>query len=492
MPKIVKNRYPLNFFILLSLPFFLLTGCRSLHAPSQPSGMWNPPEWYAQGRKPETILQKEEAKKPDPAQPLKLMDLIGLALENNPTTQQAWRQAQAAQAQVGEARSAWYPTVNIAQDFDASRNVSNRELYNTTGGDISMSMQVTYMLFDFGGRSATVEQAFQTLLAANFQFNRTVQDLLLNVATAYFNFYSANALVEASQMDVKDAKAALDATEEKFRAGIQAKLDVLQTNSNYQKMLYTLEAATGELKTAEGELAKSLGFPAGTPFNVVLPQKDAMFNIAEKTVNQLIEEGLGKRPDIAAGRASLAAKEAAVKAAKSDLWPTVNLGTTGTNDWFRYFGNRLTYDTRHDYGYMAGLNIQWPLFEGFDTFFKIKAAEAEAKAEYEKLRQTELQVTAEIWEKYFNLVTAQRKLEFSVAYLESSQGSYELAMESYKTGLADILDILNAEASLSDARSQLIKSRKELYLAFAELVHAIGTINEKTDAARAEEGTIKL
>ncbi len=483
-------RGPLVFLFFMAVVF---SGCRTLEIPEKSSGMWTPPAWYGRSTKPETVLSAAQGTKPSADRPMKLMELIDLSLQNNPSTKQAWQQARVAQAKLGSAKSAWYPTVTVEQDFDVQDTVSNRTLNRVNSGDIGMQLKMSYMLMDFGGRRAQVEQAFQTFLASNFQFNQTFQNLLLNVATAYFNYFSAVALLEAAHMDVKDAETAMNTTKEKFAAGIQAKVDVLQATASYQKTLYSLESAKGSLKTAEGEIAKALGFPAGTPLNILLPQKDVEFKIGTKEVGQLIEEGLAKRPDLASERAILAAKVAAIKAARSNLWPTVNAQATGSNDWYKYFGRySLNYDTQHDYGYGAGVNVNWPIFEGLDTVSKIKAAEADAKAEFESLRQKELNATTDVWDAYYNFVTATKKLEASKAYLDASQGSYDLSMDGYKSGLKSILDVLNAESDLSDARSQVIKSKKELYTSFAQVAYATGTINERTDAARAEMGAVEL
>ena len=493
MPRAKKLFTLQGLWSVLFPSLLFLTGCRTLDVPEKPSDMWTPPKWYSEGPKPETILTGTQATKPDTSQPLKLLELIDLGLRNNPTTQQAWQQAQVAQAQLGSAKSAWYPTVTAEQDFSTQHTVSNRPLNSLNQGDIGMNLKMAYLLADFGGRSAKVERAFQTFLSANFQFNQIFQNLLLNVATAYFNYFSAVALLEAANMDVKDAKAALDTTSEKFSAGIQAKVDVLQATASYQKSLYALESAKGNVKTAEGDLAKVLGFPAGTPLNILLPKDAVEFKVGTKEVGQLIEEGLAKRPDIAAERASLAAKVAAIKAARSDLWPTLNAQGSGTNDWYKYFGRHgLDYDNQHNYGYEAGVSVNWPVFEGFDTVSKIKAAEADAKAEFENLRQKELSATTDVWDAYYNFVTATKKLDASKAYLDASQGSYDLSMDGYKSGLKSILDVLNAESDLSDARSQVIKSQKELYTSFAQVAYATGTINERTDAARAEMGSVEL
>lgn len=484
-----------KFFLLLFLISFL-AGCRTLETPKSPSELWAPSEKYTRGHKVEAedIFKTIQGKIPDTKAPLGFADLVGIALENNPVTREAWQRSFVAKAQVGSARSTWYPKINVEQNFQNTRNISHRQLRGLSQGDIGSSLQMTYLLLDFGGRNAKIEQAYQLLIASNFQFNQTIQDLLLGTATAYFNFYAAVALRDAAEMDVKDAKATWQATVEKFNAGIQQKLDVLESNSSYQKTLYKLEDAKGQIKTAEGQLAKALGIPAGTPLNINLPEKNVEFKVGERTVNQLIEEGLIKRPDLAAERASLAAKVAAIKAAKSALWPTLNAQVTGDNNWYRYWGQTgLNYSNEYAYGYTAGASVNWNIFEGFDTISKIQAAEADAKARFEFLRQREIGATADVWEKYYNFVTAIRKLEFSKAYEEASQGAYDLAMTSYKSGLKDIIDLLNAESALSDARSQLINSRRGLYISFAQLVHATGTINERTDAEKAQPGdNIKL
>ena len=65
---------------------------------------------------------------------------------------------------------------------------------------------------------------------------------------------------------------------------------------------------------------------------------------------------------------------------------------------------------------------------------------------------------------------------FSEAFLESTTDSHELAVVGYRTGLKDILDLLQAQSQLSDARSKLIESRKELFVSLAELIHATGML----------------
>jgi len=406
-----------------------------------------------------------------------LVKLIDIALANNPATRQAWENARAREMEIKQAESEWYPQVTAAGDFTKEKKVAHPKDDNLNVRNYGMQAEATYMLLDFGGRDAGVEEATQLILAANFEFNQALQDLMLDTEKGYYGLYSAQSSLEAARMDADDAEAALIAARRRFQVGLVSKLDALQAESNYDDSLYSLEEAKGNLKSAEGTLAEILGFSSDTKFEIAVPSGEMPAGITEEDVSQLIEEGLQRRPDIAASRANLRAKEAAVKAANSDLWPTLNLGGSAEKRWYEYFGESKA--NKDHYDYIGYLNVKWDIFDGFYNLARRNAARRDAAAEREKLKQAELEASRDIWTKYYNFKTAARKLVFSEAFLDAAQASHKLAADGYSTGLKSILDLLKAQSQLSDARSKLIESRKDLFVSLAELIHATGSLHAK-------------
>ena len=65
-------------------------------------------------------------------------------------------------------------------------------------------------------------------------------------------------------------------------------------------------------------------------------------------------------------------------------------------------------------------------------------------------------------------------LTASRALMASASESYDASLTRYKVGAADIVELLNAQSTLADARSQLIGSKSQIYTSYAELVHAVG------------------
>lgn len=465
-------------------------GCRSVDSPDSPDTPWIPPEWAEE----EAVRGPSATPAPaaDLSAPLTLADCADIALANNPTTRQAWAEARAAAAGLGQAASLRYPRLTVTGSGSYERQEYNLK-DETSGLAADMdgfvygpALELTYLLFDFGGVSGGVEEARQTLLAANFSFNRSLQDLLLEVERSYYRLNAFQAALTAAEADVEDARTADEAATQRYEVGLSSKLDQLQARSTYQDSLYRLEQARGDLQAGRADLAAALGLAADTAFSLAPPAEGVPETISGDDVSRLIEEGLRRRPDIAALRARARAREAAVESAASSLYPALNLGGTANKLWYSYNDDPELYDDSYSYtGYLA---LKWDIFSGFGDLEKKRQAEAEASAVREELASAEIQASAEVWTKYYAFQTSVKRYGFSQSYLETAQESYNLAREGYETGLKSILDLLQSQSALSSARSQVIEAERDVFIDLADLAHATGTLTREELTARAGEG----
>src|SRR4051812_15031125 len=131
---------------------------------------------------------RESALRFDPTKTYSLAELIDLAQRHNPDTRVAWEQARAQAAAVGVARSKLYPTLAAAALARVDRtdvlvgNTFVREQIRSAG----LTFDLTYMIFDFGGRAARIDTARAETLAANFAFNDTHRKIIYQVSAAYY------------------------------------------------------------------------------------------------------------------------------------------------------------------------------------------------------------------------------------------------------------------------------------------------------------------
>lgn len=451
----------------------LLGGCVSAPAPSSATTSWAPPPRAQQSDATWKAVRTQDV---DFSKSLALVELADIALRGNPATRKAWSNARAAAAQVEQARGYFLPTLVGTAGGTRQDTEANPDSFDADYLKYGPGLQLNYLVLNFGGgREAAVEQALQTVYAADFAFNRSIQDVLLAVETAYYGLVSAQSGIEAAQASVKDAQLALDTAKERTAAGVGTVLDVLHAQASYDQAQYKLANVKGLLKTARGNLAQALGLPADTTVNVEPPTIDIPAALTKQDVRRLIDEALNRRPDIAALRATLAAKKAAVKVAGSALWPSLFLNGAVNRDYYNTYGGT---DFQIDWSYNAGLNLQWTLFDGLQTLNAKRAAAAQADAAQAQLVQAELAASGDVWMFYANYETALEKHTFSLAYLKSTSASYDLALDSYRNGLSSMLDVISAESELAQARMQNITARQDAFTALVNLAYATGLLEK--------------
>lgn len=459
-------------------------GCVAVPRPSSSTSPWKPP---AEAVRPDPVWQGIREQKPDLSKPLALAELVDMALANNPACGRAWSDARAAAAQVKQAEGYFMPAFTATVAGSRQHTGAEPDSFDQAFQKVNLGVQMNYLVINFGGgRVAAVEQALQTVYAANFGLNRSIQDVLLAVCTAYYGLISAQAGVEAAAAAVKEAGTALDAAQERARQGVGTKLDALQAEAAYYRAAHSLAGAQGAFKTAQGALAQVVGLSADAAISVVAPSVDVPEALPAGDIGRLIDRALARRPDIAALRSAFAAREAAVNVAGAAQWPSLYLNGSVNRDWYGMQSGRAMQD--EDWSYWGGISLQWAVFDGFLTANAKRAAQAQADSARAQLRQAELAASAEVWARYHSYETARQKHKASTAFVNSTSRLHELALDSYRNGLTSILDLVTAEDLLAQARSQHIAARQEVFTALAGLAAAAGML-ERDELLRTQNGS---
>jgi outer membrane protein TolC len=472
----IINIILLTFVLLLS--GIVPAGAYPLKAPERHDRSWEPPEWVGEKSSGIPAFGGDDHALPAFEKRLSLPRLMDIALSNNPDTRRAWRDAKAAYAGEKQAESEWYPEITLTGRSSHQRTYTNDSFSAVNRRTDSFEAQWKVLLLDLGGRAASVKQARQILLARNFAFNRAFQDVALEVKRSYYGLYAAEARVSAALANQEDRAKALEIAEQKYRAGLVTKLDVLQARSELARSRYETEQARQDEKAAQADMSSVAGVPAYADIRIEQPPSERPEYVVPGDVQEIIDEAMACRPDIASARAEVKAREAALREANSDLWPTLNAGGKVIADRYYHYGSEKgdLFNTDSDYGYTAYISVEWDIFDGFFLYSARNRAREELKAEEQKLRKAELQAGAEVWTRYYAYRTALKQYDYSVDLLKSSEAAYELALASYEKGLKDILDLLRSASDLSEGRSTMISARRKLYVAYAELVHAAGKL----------------
>jgi outer membrane protein TolC len=305
--------------------------------------------------------------------------------------------------------------------------------------------------------------AYQTVLA----------DTVLSVQLAYYD-----ALLAAQQITVQEASVALLTNEltdttRRFEAGTVPRFNVLRAEVELANARPKLITARNNLRISKHNLANVLGLnlPKGTPDDIPLQLSGRLeAEPLEIQLPQAIDLGLEKRTELGTLRKAEALRREDVVTAKAGYKPVLQ-GYVG----YDLHNSILTSDlTPPNYGWIAGVQMSWNLFDGLRTQGRIK----EASANYERagvdLDDKRRNIELEVRTAYSNFGEAREVLESEKKVVEQGEEALRLARARSEAGTGTQLDVLSAQTALTEARTTQIQALHDYEAARARLQRAVG------------------
>ena len=396
--------------------------------------------------------------------PLSLVEVTEAALCHNPQTREVYANAKVQSAQVGVARSLFFPSVTDTLSVTENKNRT------TNYSNATNRIVASYLLYDFGSRDANFENANQLLRAASASQNATVQTVLLTAVNAFYQVHANRAILNASIETERLSQESFKAAEAKYIAGVATPADKLQAQTSFASATLTKLRNEGTLKVAYGNLANVMGAAANINFQIADSKLDDIPELVDQDIDALIEQARLQRPDLIASEAQLKASLAKIEAVKADAKPKVRIDASN-----QYDENLLGQTSQNTS--QLGIFLSIPLFEGYKPTFLIRSAEATAELNASKRDQLKLQVSLDVWTAYQNLKTANESITASNILLLSAEESSRLALGRYKEGVGNIIDTLNAQSALANAKQQKIQSVLSWNIARTTLAQSIGVLD---------------
>jgi outer membrane protein len=408
-----------------------------------------------------------------------LLEIIDQALCHNPQTWQAWASARVQAAQVGNAKTAYLPTISLSVPMNESKNSSSVSSSggagNISGSSVPLQSRATptaslsYLLYDFGGRNARLDNALFALEAANWNQNVSIQNVMFGAVQAYYQMFAAQSAAEAALISWQTSDEILKATQLRHEVGAVAISDVLQAQTAATQAKLTLQQAEGNARISMGALATAMGMDAGPKLRVATPDYQNPDNEREQDVNHLIDQAKSLRPDLAAAAAQIKAAEANIRAAEATGMPQISMSGT--------YGYNISTINPTIASWTLGLQISMPLFNGFSTTYQVHSAKEQVALQAANRDQLEQTVSQAVWTGYHSMNTARETLRTSLVLLDNAEQNEGVLYGRYKAGAGNIIDLLNAQVNLANARVQLVQSRYNWSIAKAQLAQAIGRLD---------------
>jgi outer membrane protein len=391
---------------------------------------------------------------------LSLKQAISIALKYHPRAAQAAAETGAAEEQIGEARSYLGPQVYGLGEYlrSTDNGIGNTSFYNVNGiipriagnnhdlpsGDFSQSSDtsnnylagaaVSQYLWDFGRRRGFVAERRFEAAATVAQQQMVDLQLIFDVSQRYLNVLETEQLVRVYEKAVEERRFHLHEAQVKADAGLRPQLDVYLTEAEVQRAQLHLVDARNAAEDAVVAFDNALGLGGASP-NYQLIEVLTYSPITEQ-LGSLLHDGVTLRPDLKALKDQALAMGARITEYRSDYFPTVN-GAAG----YQAMGTGLPAANNFN----VGIVISWPIFNSFLTSHQIAEAQFEQRAVQSQLEDLRQRVLLQVKTAFLDWQASLQRINRAERTLAASRAELELAEKRYAAGLADIVELEDAQ-----------------------------------------------
>ncbi len=403
-----------------------------------------------------------------PAHSESLEQALVSAYMTNPTLSAERASLRSADEGVAQAVSNWRPTVEFTADGGFERNESSLRTGSARTQDRtpkSMSFDLTQPLFRGGRTMSETSEAENTVMAERARLVAAEQTLLVAAATAYLDVYRDEAVLDLNHNNEAVLKRQLEATQDRFQVGEITRTDVHQAEARLARSTAdriqseaTLEASRAAYQNAVGVAPESnLAFP---PIPPGLPESKL----------EAIKEAAINNPVVIAAQYDERAAIDGIDSIWGELLPSIEFTASAARNY-----NSASENSRID-STEALVTLTVPLYQSGSVYSRLRESKQQA-SEYRMIvdreRRNSTEQATRAWE---NLYAAQARVSSFRTQIQSAKIAFEGVEREASVGSRTVLDVLNAEQELLDARVSFIRAQRDEAVTMFELLSAIGRL----------------
>ncbi|HAY49381.1 MULTISPECIES: TolC family outer membrane protein [Thalassospira] len=396
-----------------------------------------------------------------------LEDALIKAYQSNPTLEAGRASLRSTDEEISAALSNWRPSVTLSGDAgfrEYNTEVNGSETENSLT-PYTVGLNVTQPLYRGGRTTAQTERAEARIKAARAALRSTEQDVMLQVATAYFNVLRDTAVVELNQNNVRVLERQLEATRDRFAVGEVTRTDVSQAEARLAGAKADLISAQGALANTRAQYERLVGNP---PTDLEIPNPLAGL---PTSVTDVLSIAQGQHPDVLQALYTEEAAQSDIRLNEGSLYPEVNL-SAGVERAHEGSTEDFTADSAD---IIASVSV--PLYQKGAVFSGVRAAKqtaGQARIQVDEARRAVIENATSAWE---TLVTARASIESQQAQVSSAEVALDGVQREASVGSRTVLDVLDQEQELLQARVDLVGSRRDAAVAEFQVKAAMGALN---------------
>jgi len=408
-----------------------------------------------------------------------LQDTLVNAYQNNKQLKAQQSDLLATQEQIPQAYSGFMPQVVFQGDIKSgdsynllTQGLGRGALYHR---DHSRDFILTQPLFNGGQTIEQVRRAYNSVAAATSSLATVEEQVLINAISTHMDVVKANEVVNLSRVNENVLKEQLDSAQQRFKLGEATRTDVSQSEARYARAISDRTKAEGDLEDAlanyknltgldEKMVLDSNGFVKPYVDNVPLPESmEAAMDKAFKNNPSLVSQVYQEK-----------ASENDVGIAYGYFSPSVSLRAMSAHETDSYSAADI-----HDNENILELDLTIPLYQGGNEYSRVRQAKRTRETRKYQIDQRKDQLRANITKSWDDILTTRAVIKSNTTAVHSATTALEGVKQEQQVGSRTILDVLDAEQELYQAKINLASAEHDAVVAVYNLKFYIGELTAK-------------
>ena len=404
-----------------------------------------------------------------PAGAQSLEEALVAAYAGNPTLLAKRAELRSVDEGVSQALAEMRPSVTAEESVSGASNylstrTSDQRRYFTPH---STSLTVSQSLYAGGQTLAAIGSAENTVLSGRAELTGVEQSVLLNAVKAYVNVFREQAVLDLKINNEQVLRRQLEAITDRFKVGEITRTDVHQAEARLAKATADRIQAEGNLISTRATYRNVIG---ETPGELNRPTMDLDL---PKNAEEAIKRAVAQNPSVISAEFNERASQDDIKEVKGELLPSVDLTGSASRS-----NNASSESTRLD-SYSLGITLSVPLFQSGSVYSRLRSARQTAtkkRREIDAARRDATETAARAWE---TLQTSRARIKSFDAQIKASEIALEGVQREASVGSRTVLDVLDAEQELLDAKVSIVSAQRDETIAIFELKSAIGELTAR-------------
>ncbi|WP_293676962.1 TolC family outer membrane protein [uncultured Phenylobacterium sp.] len=419
-----------------------------------------------------------------------LADAIALAYQNNPTLQAQRATQRALDENYVQARTGWRPTLSFSGSWSYSEQATPVKVALATGAfdrngdgipdgggrqDSALTrggLTFNQPLWTGGRVAAAVNAANADVLAGRENLRRIEAQVLVSVIQAYSDTRRDQEALRIRQRNVEVLTRQLQESQARFDVGEVTRTDVAQSQARLSQAQALLASAVAQLAITRAGYAALVGQNPGE-----LAPEPSLAYLLPTDPDEAYKVAEDFNPQLRAQKFTEQASRARVAGARAERMPTV--GIQASVDFRNQVREEIWERDFFARGSTLGVGVNVPLFSGGLVSSRVRQSIERNNADritIEGVRRNVLQGVTQFWSQ---LIAARANIASSEEQVRAAAIAAEGTRQEQQVGLRTTIDVLNAEQELRQAELNQVTSRRDEYVAAANVLATMGRLEAR-------------